>query len=252
MLTCLTPNPAAVLRLLCFPHAGSGPAGFRGWAEALAPDIEVWTVILPGRPGRPGEPPAREWEPLARDLAASLQHTVAPPYALFGHSLGALLAFEVARQLFRRGGLPPTHLVVSARGAPDVHQRFEVPVSDDALLARVESRYGKMPSLIRDDRDVLTVFLPALRADLELADAYVFRPGTRLRCPITAISGEHDHTVTDEQARRWARHTSAVFTSYRLPAGHFYGAGQLNRVFEILRRRLAGSACSAPTREATR
>jgi surfactin synthase thioesterase subunit len=248
LVSCPVPNGAAVLRLLCFPHAGNGPASFRGWAQALAPDVEVWTVSLPGRAGRPDEPPAREWEPLVHGLARAVGEAIEPPYALFGHSLGALLAFEVARRLSRGGDGGPAHLVVSARGGPDVVQTFDVPVGDRDLLARLEVRYGQLPSLIRDEEEVLALFLPALRADLELVDAYAYRPGPALRCPITAISGEDDDTVTAEQVGRWARQTTADFAAHRLPAGHFYPPEQAGTVFDILRRRLLPVRAGATAR----
>ena len=218
---CRNPQPAALARLVCFPHSGGGPMAFRDWAAGLAPDVELWSVTLPGRAGRGREPFAREWPPLVDETAAAIASDVPGPVALFGHSLGALLAFEVARALTRKG-VPPQHLFVSARSSPDTLLSGEVPASDAELLSEIDRVYGGVPDLVRASPELLRHFLPILRADLDLAVAYAFRPGPPLACPITVLAGSDDPTVSDEGLSRWARHTSATCEVHRLSGGHFY------------------------------
>ena len=219
---CRMPLPGALARVVCFAHAGGGPMVFRGWPRGLAPDIEVWTTTLPGRAGRVREPFATAWEPLVDDLAEAIAAGVGEPRALFGHSLGAAIAFEVARALTRIGE-PPCHLFVSARDAPQVPQPYrEVPATDETLLAEVDRAYGGVPDVVRGSEELLGHFLPILRADLELAVSYRYRPGAPLPCPITAMTGSGDETVSRAGLEAWAEHTSADFALAELPGGHFY------------------------------
>ena len=234
---CRSPQPAALARLVCFPHAGGGPMVFRGWTRGLAPDVEVWNVTLPGRAGRASEPFARGWTPLVDEFATAIADDVPEPYALFGHSLGAALAFEIARALTRLGA-PPAHLFVSARDAPDSPQPYDVPETDEELLDEVDRAYGGVPDPVRGSRELLEHFLPILRADLELAVAYEFVPGRPLDCPITALAGSVDPTVTRSGLERWAAHTAAGFELLEMPGGHFFLDGCEPAVLETIHRRL--------------
>lgn len=210
---------------------------FRGWANSLAPDVEVWHVTLPGPESRAPEPFVREWDTLPDQLADAIVASVAAPVALFGHSLGALVAFEVTRALARTRAAP-THLVVSARGAPDGSSWFEVPSDDETLLRHLDELYGGVPNEVRAEPDVLAYFLPILRADLELVSSYVFTPGPLLECPITAIAGADDRTVSQSELARWYRQTSASFELRRFPGGHFYFETQQDAVLETIALRL--------------
>jgi surfactin synthase thioesterase subunit len=141
------------MRLVTFAHAGGGPRTYTRWERELAPAIELWHVALPGRGRRRHEPFARDWDTLARDLATAVARDVPAPFALFGHSLGALVAFEVAR-LLTCAGTSPAHLVVSGRDAPDSASDLELPETDDDLLRYVDRAYGRVPDEVRASRDV--------------------------------------------------------------------------------------------------
>lgn len=234
---CRSPQPAAVARLVCFAHAGGGPMAFRGWARGLAPDVEVWTATLPGRAGRVREPLARSWRPLVEEMAAAVAERVPPPVALFGHSLGALIAFEVARELTRRGA-GPAHLVVSARDAPDVPQTASLPETDAALLDQVAGAYGGVPDAVLASDELLRHFLPILRADLELAVGYAHTPGPPLGCPITALTGADDRTVSRDGVAAWARQTTSRFEALTVPGAHFYLESQQPAVLRAIHERL--------------
>jgi surfactin synthase thioesterase subunit len=235
---CRSPQPAALARLVCFPHAGGGPMVFRGWTKGLAPDVEVWNVTLPGRAGRAAEPFAGEWGPLVEEFAIAIADRVPEPCALFGHSLGAAIAFEVARALTRLGA-PPAHLFVSARDAPDTPDtQYEVPATDDELLDEVDRAYGGVPDAVRGSEELLRHFLPILRADLELAVSYEFAPGRPLTCGVSALAGSGDPTVTRSGLEAWGPHTAGGFELLELPGGHFYLDGCEPAVLETIHRRL--------------
>jgi surfactin synthase thioesterase subunit len=217
---CHRPQPAARVRLVAFAHAGGGPTTFRHWADELAPHVELWNVTLPGRAARWREPFAREWTPLADALGAAIARDVPGPVALFGHSLGALLAFEVARRL-TRARVPPAHLIVSGRGAPDVAPALELPETDAELLRHVDLLDGGIPDEVRGSQELLDHFLPILRADLELARAYALRPGMALTCPITAMTGDADPIAPPCELERWSRQTGAGCEVRVHAGGHF-------------------------------
>lgn len=243
-ITCSAHQPAAVVQLACFPHAGGGAYAFRRWATSLAPDVELWSATLPGRAARVREPFAREWAPLIDELATAINDAFAAPFALFGHSLGATVAFEVTRELSRRGA-HPAHLFVSARGAPDTTPSFTVPADDGDLLRDVSALYGGVPGVLHGSREVLEYFLPILRADIDLAAAYLYRPGPRLDVPITALSGETDETVSRAQLKGWRRQTSASFEWREFPGGHFYFEGRESGLLKMLMSRLTSGVCHA-------
>lgn len=236
---CHRPQPGAQVRLVAFAHAGAGPLTFHRWAVGLAPDVELWHATLPGRAARWREPFSRDWTTLVDELAAAIERDVPRPLALLGHSLGALLAFEVARRL-THDGVPLAHLVVSGRGAPDTAPALQVPETDDELLRHVDRLVGGVPDSVRSSPDVLEHFLPILRADLELARAYVFTPGARLDCPITAMTGDADPIAPPSSIEAWGEQTVADCDLCVLPGGHFYLVDQEPAVLATISRRLIG------------
>jgi len=231
------PQPAARTRLVCFPHSGAGPTAFHHWARRLAPDIEVWSAVLPGRAARAQEPFADDWDSLVEEFADAVSASVPRPYALFGQSLGAAIAFEVARELQRRGE-PPAHLVASASPAPDLREALAVPADDDALIREVDSRYAGIPAEVRAVPELVEYFLPALRADLRLAADYVYRPGPRLGFPVTAFAGDQDTTVPAGGLEGWRGHTAADCEVHHLGGGHFCLNDHEDHVLAVIRRRL--------------
>ncbi|KDN83855.1 thioesterase II family protein [Kitasatospora cheerisanensis] len=233
------PVPGARLRLICFPHSGAAPAAPR-WAQAVGPDIEVWHAVLPGRAGRAAEPFATRWEPLVTEFADAVQARVGGPYALFGQSLGAMVAFEVARELQRRGA-PPVHLITAASAAPDDRLPVEVPADDQELIRTVERHYAGIPAAVRAEPDLLAHFLPPLRADLELAAAHRYAAGPPLGCPVTAFAGDRDRTVPAAALAGWHGHTAADCEIHRLDGGHFCLGDHEEQVLAVVRRRLGAA-----------
>jgi medium-chain acyl-[acyl-carrier-protein] hydrolase len=219
-----TPRPAARLRLLCFPYAGVGPSAYRQWAELLSPDVEVGSVLLPGREGRFREAPFTQMEPLLDALTAGLRPYLDLPWALFGHSMGAVVAFEVARRVRALGHGEPVHLFVSARRAPHLPPRHG-PIShlpDEAFVAEVRRRYDGIPAEVLRHPDLLALLTPGLRADLAVLEGHRHRPEIPLGCPLSAFGGREDAEATEAELAAWRRETRGPVSLRMFPGGHFF------------------------------
>jgi medium-chain acyl-[acyl-carrier-protein] hydrolase len=217
------PNPRARLRLFCVAHAGGGASAFRGWAEALPPEVEVCLVQLPGRENRIKETPFHRLDPLVAALADAVRPWLDLPWALFGHSNGALIGFELARTL-RAGGLSgPRHLFASGRRAPDVPAQDPAigHLADDEFLAEL-MELGGIPRELLEHRELMQMLLPVLRADVALHETYEFRDEAPLDCPITAYGGVADAKASREAIDAWGRHTRGPFEVRMFPGGHFF------------------------------
>ena len=217
----------APLRLFAFPHAGSGAAGFYRWKRLLAPLIAVCPVLLPGRESRFAEPSMTS----ATDIIAALRSELPldKPYVLYGHSMGSLLASECARALPRTGLQAPRALLVSGRNAPEtsaVSHGMLHALSDSALTEALRIRYGTHGTELLDDPELRALFLPVVRADLQVAESYRPVPVEPLQCPVHAFAGRHDSSVTIQGLQAWASTTTAAFTAERLPGDHFFHFGE--------------------------
>ena len=217
------PNPRARLRLFCIAHAGGGASSFRGWADALPAEVEVCPVQLPGRENRVAEPPFDRLEPLVAALCGAVRPYLDLPWALFGHSNGALIGFELARAL-RAQGLPGIqHLFASGRRAPDVPSGTpdsrHLPA--DEFLAGLADLGGISRELLQH-REMVELLLPMLRADVSLYETYEFREQPPLDCPITAYGGTEDARVSREALEAWGRHATGPFRVRIFPGGHFF------------------------------
>lgn len=208
--------------LFCLPHSGATAQGYLRWAKALPSWIDVRPVETPGRGARSGETPRTDLVGLAEDLAAEIAPRLGPSYALFGHSLGAILAFEVAHALIAGGSPAPLRLFVSASAAPSLRDDREraTPMSDMKLVDELR-RLGGTPEEALADPDLMALVLPALRADFLMSGGYVHRPRAPLPCPITALGGDRDD-VTAEAVAGWADETSAGFDMRLFAGGHFF------------------------------
>ncbi len=217
-------RPEARLRLFCLPFAGSGAAVFSSWADALPDTIELCPVQFPGRETRLRESAHERLAPLVDELGQALRPYLDKPYALFGHSLGALVAFELARY-FRRCQLPlPEHLFVSARRAPhlpDPDSPLHV-LSDAAFVEGLQNRYNAIPDVILQDPEYLQLFIPTLRADFAVVETYAYHDAPALDCPITGLGGRDDPRATPEAMAGWGMHTTKEFDLTLFPGGHFF------------------------------
>lgn len=238
------PRAAAAIRLFCFPHAGAGASAYARWPAAFSPSVEVAPVQLPGREDRILEEPCVDPDATAYTLARS----VSGPYALFGHSMGARLAFEVARRLRAAGARPPEVLYVSGCRAPDVLADGPLDglsrVDDNELLARLRAG-GGLPDEVTAEPELLELLLPSLRADFTWLDDYTYREAAPLPVPIVGFAGDQDRAAPVEQMRGWRRHTSAGFALHLLPGGHFFIRDQLPALVALIQASLPGGGPAA-------
>ena len=215
--------PAARMRLVCFPHGGSGASLFRGWQTSLAPAVEVCPVQLAGRETRCAEPPSVSLAAVIPPLAAALEPLFGLPFAFFGHSLGALIAFEVARRLRDSGRPTPCRLFVSAYPSPDLPRRQEkiCNLPDPEFLAAV-SRLGGLGDDLLATPEALQQILPAIRADYALVETYQYRASPPLPCPIHAFGGTEDGDVSSDELAGWKGQTAASFDLRYFSGNHFF------------------------------
>jgi pyochelin biosynthesis protein PchC len=221
------PAPDAPIRLVCFPHAGGSASFYFPLSHELSPSVDVFVVQYPGRQDRRTEPLIASVDGLIQELTPLLERIGDKPTALFGHSMGALVAFEAARQIEGALGQTVLGLVASGRRAPSVVREDLLDIDDDAtLLDEVRRLSGTAHSLLQDD-DFVEMILPAIRADYKCVERYRFRAGPKLRCPIAALRGTFDPQVSTQELQAWSEHTDGGCRLYELDGGHFYmGTGQ--------------------------
>ncbi|MEM9492005.1 MAG: alpha/beta fold hydrolase [Myxococcota bacterium] len=223
----LRPPPQATLRLYCLPFAGGGLSAFSNWPKELAPRIEVCPVRLPGRESRFSEPAFTRTEPLIAELAQIVayesERPKALPFAIFGQSMGATLAFELCHRLRETTRAEATRLLVACRPAPPVPTRLE-PVyhlDDDAFIEAMSKRYQAIPDEVLKQPELLELVLPPLRSDMELIDHWRYVERTPLDMPLTVLGGREDSSVPLEDLEVWRTLTRAESTVDVLDGGHF-------------------------------
>jgi medium-chain acyl-[acyl-carrier-protein] hydrolase len=217
------PVPEARLRLFCFPFAGGSALTFRRWQSGLQPHVEVCPVQLPGRGGRLREPASTSLLATARAVAENLRPYTDKPFAFFGHSMGAMIAFELARQLRRDGGPQPLHLFVSGGRAPQLPRTDPITYNlpEPQLVAELRRLNGTPPEVL-EHPELMALMLPLLRADFEAVETYLYTPEPPLACPLTAFGGLEDREVAQEQIEAWRAQTTGPFSVRMLPGDHFF------------------------------
>jgi medium-chain acyl-[acyl-carrier-protein] hydrolase len=217
------PNPKASVRLFCFHYAGGSALIYRTWAQKLPATLEVVALQLPGRATRMHEPVISKLDDLVEPIAEALAPFLNEPFAFFGHSMGALISFGVARFLRRQGRALPGHMFVSGRSAPQLNREHPplYNLSDDKLLAELQQLEGT-PREVLEHPELMELMLPVLRADFSICDTYEYTEEPPLACPITAFGGLQDFDVTRRRVEAWREQTSATFTLRMFPGNHFF------------------------------
>lgn len=218
------PKPQAAVRLFCFPFAGGAASAYRQWGDLAGPEIEVTAVQLPGREMRLREPPFDRVGPLVTAAADVLEGALdARPYAVFGHSMGALIGFELVREMRRRGKPLPVALVASGRNAPHMPPRDPLmhPLPHDEFVDRLR-RFEGTPEAVLEHEELMEMLVPLLRADFAVNEAYDHAPEPPLDLPLLAMGGDADEEVSREGLEGWERYTSGPFDLRVYPGGHFF------------------------------
>lgn len=210
-------------RLFCFPYAGAGASVFHSWLENPLPEVEICPIQLPGRENRLGEPPFTQLKPLIQTLAIHLLPSLDIPFGFFGHSMGALLSFELARELRRQNWPCPVHLFVSGYRAPQLPD-LEPPIHrlPDAKFKEALRRLKGTPDAVLQNPELMELFLPALRADFAVLETYLYAAQEPLNCPISVFGGLQDSKASQEQLAAWHDQTRSEFTLQMLPGNHFF------------------------------
>jgi medium-chain acyl-[acyl-carrier-protein] hydrolase len=229
------------LRLFCFPYAGGGASIFRLWSEKLPSQVEVCPIYLPGRENRLKEPLFTHLAPLVQTLAHALHPFMDIPFAFFGHSMGALISFELARHLHRIHYPGPAQLFVSAHRAPQLPDT-NAPLHDlpDPALVDALSRLGGTPQAILQHTELMNVMLPILRADLTLCETYIYTAEPPLDCPIAVFGGKQDSMVSAQELREWRHQTRSACMLHILPGDHFFLHSQQHLLLATLSRLMSG------------
>jgi medium-chain acyl-[acyl-carrier-protein] hydrolase len=222
-ITCTHPQPTASLRLFCFSHAGGGAISFRGWADPLHPDVEQCAIELPGRGSRLQESPFTRLEPLVQALETALLPSLDKPFAFLGHSMGALLSFELTRRLRQNRYPTPVKLWLSSHRAPQLRDRNSpIHALPDSALLRELRRYNGTPVAVLDHTELMQLLLPAIRADFAVLETYCYTAAAPLACPIAAVGGLQDHTVCAQDLAAWQAQTSGIFSLQLFAGDHFF------------------------------
>ena len=231
------PVPAAATRLICLPHAGGSATYYLPVARGLPVSVDVLAIQYPGRQDRRQEPGIDDIERLADLVTAEIRPWCDRPVALFGHSMGAMIAYEVARRL-ERDGIDPVTLFASGRRAPSRHRTSHVHRLDDRGLKAELVRLSGTGTALLDDADMLSMILPAFRSDYRAVESYRHRPGPPLRCPVVSLVGDEDSEVEVEEAAAWREHTTGGFELRVFPGGHFYLNTHAAAVLDLIAGRL--------------
>jgi medium-chain acyl-[acyl-carrier-protein] hydrolase len=217
------PNPYSRMRLFCFPYAGGSSLLYHKWHQHLPRSVEICTVQLPGRGARAREPAFDAVRPLVETLGPLIYSLLQEPFAFFGHSMGAIIAFELTLYLRREYGLMPSHLFVSGRRAPQITRDephiYNLP--HEAFISELR-RLDGTPLEALEHPELMEVMMPLLRADFALVDTYEYQPEPPLECGITAYGGSQDPEVSLDELQAWHSQTRSAFRLQMLPGGHFF------------------------------
>ncbi|MBP0020475.1 MAG: thioesterase [Cyanobacteria bacterium SBLK] len=237
-INCCTPNPRAQLRLFCFPYAGGNAAIFRDWHRELPSTLEVCPVELPGRSSRMREPLPRDMPSLIEALGEGLRPYVDRPYVLFGHSFGALVAFEFARYCRDRYDRQPHCLLVSGRQAPHFPDPSPIHALPEEEFIQELKRLNGTPQEILENSDMMQLLVPILRGDLEIDETYEIKAEPPLEIPIAAFGGDRDPEASKIQLQAWSQHGKNDFSLQMFPGDHFFINTERSLLLQALSQKL--------------
>jgi surfactin synthase thioesterase subunit len=240
-------HPAApdATALVCLPHAGGSASFFFPLSRALAPSVAVLAVQYPGRGDRYREPNLSSVPELADHIFAAVTAVTAGPVAFFGHSMGAVLGYEVALRMQRAGRPDPILLFASGRRAPSHYRDENVHRGDDARVVAELRRLSGTHADMFADAELMRLILPAVRSDYQAIETYRHDPRARLSCPITVLTGTADPMTTLAEAHGWRQHSTGPVDVQVFPGDHFFLVDQAAAVTDAIRAGLAGCTAGA-------
>lgn len=234
------PKPDARIRLFCFSYAGGGAQIYRRWPENLPPEVDVCAVQFPGRGARLREKPFDGIDQFVDEAARALDAYSDKPFVFFGHSMGALISFELARRLRREGRALPLQLFVSGHATPrEYESEPHLAHLPDAELIEELKRLEGTPAEVLDNRELMQLLLPIIRADFLACENYVYSTEPPLACPVSAFGGVEDKDVSRENLEAWHEETSLDFSLRMFPGGHFFLHTSERLILESLARELS-------------
>ena len=241
-ITCPKPNPQASLRLFCFPYAGGSSLIFRTWASSLPKNIEICPVELPGRGTQMKLPYLMRMEALVEAIAPIILPYLDKPFAFFGHSMGGLLSFELARHLRKEYGKKPVQLFVSASRAPQIpSSKAPIHALPETEFKQELRRLNGTPGSVLENTELMEILIPILRADFAVLETYVYTQEPPLECPITTFGGLEDQEVTLQELEGWTSQTKSTFKLQMFSGDHFFIHSTQSLLLENLTKSLKAS-----------
>jgi surfactin synthase thioesterase subunit len=216
------PNRKTRLRLFCFPYAGGGASIFRRWQENMPESIQICPIQLPGRENRITEPPFTRLSLLVDAMVEAFGPYFDVPFAFFGHSIGAKIAFELVRELRRKKGLELVHLFVSGSRPPHIPEPRPLHLLPEHEFTKELRRFSGTPEAVMQSRDLMEMYLPILRADFSIDETYIYYEDNPLDCPISAFGGSEDKETNRQELDGWRQHTLSSFTLQMFQGDHFF------------------------------
>ena len=240
------PNPHANMRLFCLPYAGGGTSIFRLWPKQLPSTVELAAIAFPGREARMSETPISNLSLMIEKLVEAIIPYLDKPFAIFGHSMGSIIAYELAKALEEKGHQPAA-LFVSGAAGPQVPEKIRTLhlLSDEQFIEQLSARYNAIPDVFLNDKALMALLLPILRADIKLLETYAYQDTQLLNCPLFALGSVEDPEATREQIETWRKHTRSTFESEMFPGGHFYLNSHQSLLLASLTKKLLGTWTSS-------
>lgn len=224
-------------RLFCFHYGGGSASSYKEWAKDLAEHVDLVAVQLPGREGRFGEPLLSNVSQVVDELHKNFDGYLGKPFVFFGHSTGSLIAFEFTRIMRKKEASQPKHLIVSGTKAPQIPLK-KPPIHNlpDSRLVEEIRKYNGIPSAILGNKELMSIFLPIIRADFSIYETYQYSPEEPLNFPITALGGLSDNTFDSAHLLEWQKQTTSSFEYSLLPGDHFFIRSSYQQIITIVNK----------------
>ena len=227
------------LRLFCFSYAGGSASTFSSWANNIDSEVEICPIELPGHGCRIAEQPFDQLEPLVEEITNALLPYLEKPFALFGHSMGGLVSFELAHLLRKKFNLSPEHLFISGRRAPQIPDpRPPIHHLDKLKLINELGRLNGTPKAVLENAELMELFLPVLRADFTTIETYIYKSKPLLDCSITVLGGLQDDEVSCENLEAWQEQTNSNFSIQMFQGDHFFINSNRSTLLHFLHQEL--------------